>query len=81
VPQAVERYLSGDTDGLFRPSKNGRTLVDLRMANKRRLVQLGLPAGNIDVSDECTMCSPDKYWSHRATAGQRGSQCAMIILD
>lgn len=81
VPAAVSDYLSGDTDGLFREKENGKTLVDLRMANKRRLVQLGLEPDNVDVSCECTMCAPDKYWSHRVTNGRRGSQCAMIILD
>ena len=80
VPQAVERYLGGDTDGLFRRRADGKTLVDLRGANKRRLVQLGLKEENIDVSDECTYCSHDKYWSHRYTRGQRGSQAAVIVL-
>ena len=80
VPEAVTKYLSGDTDGLFTEKSHGKTLVDLRGANKRRLVQLGLKADNVDVSDECTMCAPEKYWSHRVTGGVRGSQCAMIML-
>ena len=80
MPQAVERYLGGDTDGLFRRRADGKTLVDLRGANKRRLVQLGLKEENVDVSDECTYCSHDKYWSHRYTRGQRGSQAAVIVL-
>lgn len=81
VPEAVTRYLGGDTDGLFRDTANGKMLVDLRGANRRRLEQLGLDAAHIDVSDECTVCRSGKYWSHRATGGRRGSQCAMIILD
>lgn len=81
VPEAVTAYLSGDTDGLFKSKGGGKTLVDLRGANARRLAQLGVPPENVDVSAECTMCSPDKYWSHRVTGGVRGSQCAMIILD
>ena len=80
VPQAVERYLGGDTDGLFRRRADGKTLVDLRAANRRRLLQLGLREENIDVSEECTFCSHDKYWSHRYTRGQRGSQAAVIVL-
>lgn len=81
VPEAVKKYLSGDTEGLFRRKDDGKFLVDLRGANRRRLVQLGVKPENIDVSDECTMCLPEKYWSHRVTEGRRGSQCAMIILD
>ena len=80
VPEAVSRYLGGYTEGLFDLKPNGKTHVDLRGANLRRLLQLGLCAENIDVSDECTMCLPDKYWSHRATDGVRGSMAAAIML-
>ncbi len=81
VPNAVTRYLGGDVDGLFEKRPNGKTHVDLRGANERRLLQLGLLPENIDVSSECTMCSPDKYWSHRGTSGVRGSMAAAIMLD
>ncbi len=80
VPAAVESYLGGDTAGLFERKPNGKTHVDLRGANARRLMQLGLGRENIDVSDECTMCLPQKYWSHRATDGVRGSMAAAIML-
>lgn len=81
VPQAVEKYLSGEAQGLFDRRAGGKTMVDLRAANARRLVQLGLRAENIDISPECTMCSHEKYWSHRYTKGRRGSQAAAIVLD
>ena len=80
VPAAVSAYLGGETEGLFVRRGDGKTLVDLRGANKRRLLQLGLREENIDVSEECTFCSHDKYWSHRYTKGQRGSQAAAIVL-
>ena len=81
VPDAVEAWLGGDTQGLFTRRDDGKYLVDLRAANARRLRQLGVPAGHIDVSEECTFCSHDKYWSHRFTHGRRGSQAAGIVLD
>ncbi len=81
VPQAVEKYLSGETQGLFDRRADGKTMVDLRAANAVRLRQLGLKAENIDISPECTMCSHEKYWSHRYTKGRRGSQAAAIVLD
>ena len=80
VPQAVEAYLGGDAEGLFVRRADGKTLVDLRGANKRRLVQLGLREEHVDISEECTFCSHDKYWSHRYTRGRRGSQAAAIVL-
>ena len=81
VPDAIEVYLGGDTEGLFDRRADGKTMVDLRAANARRLIQLGLKEENIDISTECTYCSHDKYWSHRYTKGNRGSQAAVIVLD
>jgi len=81
VPEAIEKYLGGDTEGLFAKRDDGKTMVDLRGANKRRLVQLGIKEENVDLSEECTMCSHEKYWSHRYTKGDRGSQAAVIVLD
>jgi len=80
VPAAIETYLDGDVRGLFVRRDDGKTMVDLRGANKRRLLQIGLREENIDISEECTVCSHEKYWSHRYTKGQRGSQAAVIVL-
>ncbi|MCR5136444.1 MAG: peptidoglycan editing factor PgeF [Oscillospiraceae bacterium] len=80
VPEAIEAWLEGDTEGLFERRSDGKTMVDLRGAAARRLLQLGLLPGHIDVSDECTFCSHDKYWSHRYTKGLRGGQGAGIVL-
>lgn len=84
VPAAVEKYLSGEVDGLFVRRSDGKTLVDLRAANARRLLQLGLAPENIDVSEECTVCLHEKYWSHRYTSRRglaRGSLAAAIVLE
>lgn len=84
VPTAVTRYLSGDSDGLFDRRDDGKTFVDLRAANTRRLLQLGLREENMDASDECTVCLHDKYWSHRYTSRHglgRGSLAAAIVLE
>ena len=62
------------------PRADGKALLDLKGVNARRLAQLGVPAGQIAVSDACTMCRPDVFWSHRATNGRRGVQAAVITL-
>ena len=82
VIEAATAWLGGDLDGLYRanPEREGKYYLDLRGANARRLIQLGLPPEHIAVSDECTVCSHEKYWSHRYTKGQRGSQGAVIQL-
>ena len=80
VPDAITAWLSGDTEGLFFHRDDGKTMVDLRAANARRLIQLGVPAEQIDSSEECTFCCHEKYWSHRYTRGKRGGQAAGIAL-
>ena len=83
VIEAAREYLGGDIEGLYRPdpSEGGKFLLDLKNCNARRLVQLGLREENIAVSEECTKCSHEKYWSHRHTKGERGSQGALIVID
>ena len=83
VVAAAEKLLGGDLSGLCRAEegKAGKYRLDLKGVNRRRLLQLGLREENIAVSDECTMCLPERYWSHRATGGKRGLQGALIVLD
>lgn len=82
VKEAVEALLGSDADGLCPPEEGvpGKYLVDLKETNRRRLLQLGLDSGHIDVSPDCTMCMADVYWSHRATHGVRGTMASVIML-
>lgn len=80
VVEGVEQLLGGDTEGLVREKPDGKFMVDLKRANARRLAQLGVPARQIDISEACTMCRPDQFWSHRQTNGRRGVQAAIITL-
>lgn len=81
VPRAIDVYIGADAEGCYVKRPDGKYLVDLRLANKKRLLQLGCREENIDLSEECTYCSHHKYWSHRYTKGRRGSQAAVIVLD
>lgn len=51
---------------------------DLKAVNALALYRRGLDAGNIEISDSCTWCESDRFWSHRVTKGDRGSQGALI---
>ncbi len=82
VPAAMERLLGGEAADLYAPDAEaaGKYRLDLPGAVKRRLTQLGVPEDQIDDLGECTMCRPDKYWSHRAMGLRRGSQANIIML-
>lgn len=80
VPEAAEKLLGGDTAGLWTEKENGKYMVDLPQIVLRRLGQLGVRAENRQWLGECTMCHPERYWSHRFTNGVRGSQANVIML-
>ena len=80
VAEGVDALLSGETEGLIRPGEGDRVFLDLKAANARRLIQLGVHPDRIAISDACTMCDPDELWSHRVTNGIRGVMTAVIAL-
>ena len=49
---------------------------DLKAINALALVRRGVT--DIEVSDACTWCESHRFWSHRVTKGDRGSQGALI---
>ena len=46
--------------------RDGKKIVNLWAANKIQLEEVGLPAENIDVAEECTCCKDSWYFSYRA---------------
>ena len=49
---------------------------DLKAVNALALRRRGVT--HIEISDSCTWCESDRFWSHRVTKGERGSQGAVI---
>ena len=74
VRDALREQLGEETEPFILGDK-----VDLKGFNRRLLERSGVR--NIDVSPICTMCSHEEYWSHRYTAGERGVQCGVIVLN
>ena len=54
--------------------------IDLREINQELLLQAGVLAKNIEVSDLCTYEHPDLFFSHRRDGSKRGNMAAMIAL-
>lgn len=80
VPNAMTEALGAAALRYIEVLPSGKFKVDLKGLNARRLERVGLLAEHIAVSDACTVCQSGKYWSHRATHGERGSQAAVIML-
>ena len=75
VPQAMLSAFGEEVQAFIRPVGE-KYFVDLKQINGLILRRAGVR--HLEISEECTMCSPHRFWSHRFTRGQRGSQGALI---
>ncbi len=60
--------------------KNNSYNIDLFGINKQILLEAGLLEENIILSDLCTKCHPELFYSHRNSAKKRGSMAAFMSL-
>ena len=70
-------FFDGDC---YTDDKNGKYHIDLWEVNRRFLLEAGVQADAITVTDVCTRCHPDKLWSHRYCGNDRGSLAAFIAI-
>ena len=76
VPDAIIEAFGNEAEQFIR-KEGEKYRVDLKAVNALALRRAGVE--NIEISDECTMCRPDRFWSHRITGASRGSQGAVIV--
>ena len=55
-------------------------MVDLWHINKNILLDAGIDEHNITVTDLCTCCHPDVFWTHRKLGAKRGSLVGIMSL-
>lgn len=60
---------------------NGKYHVDLWSYNKDLLIAEGVSSENIDISDVCTVCNSDKFYSYRTHKENTGRQIAVIKIE
>ena len=76
VPEAIIKTFGNDAAAFI--TKSGEKYhVDLKAVNALALRRAGVE--KIEIAEDCTMCAPDRFWSHRITGANRGSQGAVIV--
>ena len=76
VPEAIIETFGREANAFI--IKSGEKYrIDLKAVNALALRRAGVE--NIEISSDCTMCHPDRFWSHRVTGMNRGSQGAIIV--
>ena len=76
VPDAMLAAFGDETRNAIRLA-GSKFYVNLKEINALALRRAGVE--KIEISTDCTMCSHDRFWSHRYTRGLRGSQGAIIV--
>lgn len=76
VPAAMRAALGPAAEPYLRPT-GAKWHVDLPALNRLWLERAGVT--HIDVSNSCTACLPELFWSHRRMGAARGSQIAVIV--
>ena len=76
VPNAMVAAFGAEAEA-FIEKRGGKYFLDLKAINALSLRRCGVE--HIDISEDCTMCQPQRFWSHRVTKGIRGSQGAIIV--
>jgi YfiH family protein len=76
VPEAMLSAFGKEARPFLFP-KGDKYYVNLKEINAQVLHRAGVT--NIDISTDCTVCQCHRFWSHRVTKGDRGSQGAIIV--
>lgn len=76
VPQALVDCYGREAADYIRRERE-KYYPDLKAINALALRRAGVRS--IDISGDCTYCQHERFWSHRYTGGQRGSQGAVIL--
>ncbi len=76
VPDAIFALLGAESASYI-TQKGDKFHVDLKGVNARLLAKAGVRS--VDISNHCTACNPQLYWSHRKVGSNRGSQGAIIV--
>lgn len=76
VPQAMGDAFGPEVEPYIE-KRGDKYHLDLKAINVMVLRRAGVES--IEISDACTCCQSDRFWSHRVTKGARGSQGAIIV--
>ncbi len=80
VKDEFEKKLPFSTAFIEKGENEGKFYIDLKAVNREILIKMGIKAENIEVSEECTKCLRDKFFSHRLLGEKRGSMAAFLEL-
>ncbi len=74
----LESVIKATGIGEYHMHKGEAYCLDLATANKYQAMSVGIPQENIWMSNECTFCYPERFYSYRYAKGPTGRQGGFI---
>jgi copper oxidase (laccase) domain-containing protein len=67
-------------DSCSEQAGDGAWRLDIAAANRELLIESGVPAANIQVSELCVSCHRELFFSYRRDGAETGRQMGFIML-
>lgn len=61
-------------------NERGRYQLDLWRANRMLMIRAGVPETQIEITDLCSKCNPELFFSHRLLGEKRGVTAALLCI-
>ncbi len=68
-------------EDLFYKKENGKFQLNLWKANEIIFQEAGIKKENMAITNVCTCCNPEVFFSHRASKGKRGNLAAFLAIQ
>lgn len=70
-----------NADLCYTKKENGKYMLDLNEINRQILLEAGIADKNIEVSDLCTKCEEELFFSYRRQGERAGRNASFIMID
>ncbi len=67
-------------ESFFTPTREGHYLMDIKGINKAIILEQGLLESQVEMSQACTLCQTQSYFSFRRENGHTGRMAAFMML-
>ncbi|WP_044893844.1 peptidoglycan editing factor PgeF [Bacillus alveayuensis] len=78
VIDLVKNVAGDSVHHLYQETSKGQYTLDLKELNRQLLLQAGIPEQNIIVSEYCTSCADELFFSYRRDRGKTGRMMSFI---
>ncbi len=76
----VDEILPDNYEKPYSTKSEGKYMLNLQLLNKQLLLQAGIREEYIHVTDHCTSCGVEDFFSHRKENGSTGRMLAFIMM-